>query len=162
MSKYSENVGYIDELHQSYLAEPSSVSEIWREFFKDYRPDGVPVEPQPTPAPTPAPATPAPATTRTVDPIEIEARKAAEAGDDATALGLWQKLARHGHAQALFQVGRAHYFGKGTRVESTFDVRCETSLCGSFEDRLAGQRDPPPFVLGGELRWLYPGRPNPD
>ena len=38
MSRFGQNVGYIDELYRQYLADPASVGEIWREFFKDYRP----------------------------------------------------------------------------------------------------------------------------
>ncbi|MCB0719292.1 MAG: multifunctional oxoglutarate decarboxylase/oxoglutarate dehydrogenase thiamine pyrophosphate-binding subunit/dihydrolipoyllysine-residue succinyltransferase subunit [Bacteroidetes bacterium] len=32
------NTGYIEELYTQYLSDPSSVSESWQDFFKDYRP----------------------------------------------------------------------------------------------------------------------------
>jgi 2-oxoglutarate dehydrogenase E1 component len=47
MRKYGHNVGYIDELYKSFLDDPSSVSEAWREFFKDYRPETTGVRPPP-------------------------------------------------------------------------------------------------------------------
>ena len=37
MARYGHNVGYIDELYAAYRADPSSVSEAWREFFEGYR-----------------------------------------------------------------------------------------------------------------------------
>ncbi len=39
MTRYGWNVAYVDELYQQYLADPDSVSEAWREFFADYRPE---------------------------------------------------------------------------------------------------------------------------
>ncbi len=39
MSTLGFNTGYIEELYRQYLADPESVSESWREFFADYRPD---------------------------------------------------------------------------------------------------------------------------
>ena len=41
MSSFGTNTGYVDDLYQLYLDDPSSVSEAWREFFEDYRPVGV-------------------------------------------------------------------------------------------------------------------------
>ncbi len=46
------NAWLVDEMYEQYLADPSSVSESWHEFFADYRPNGS--EPS-------APATAAPA-----------------------------------------------------------------------------------------------------
>ncbi|HXV75136.1 MAG TPA: multifunctional oxoglutarate decarboxylase/oxoglutarate dehydrogenase thiamine pyrophosphate-binding subunit/dihydrolipoyllysine-residue succinyltransferase subunit [Candidatus Polarisedimenticolaceae bacterium] len=40
MSRFGHNRGYIDELYRSFLDDPTSVSEAWREFFRDYRADG--------------------------------------------------------------------------------------------------------------------------
>ncbi len=33
------NTGYVEELYKQYLENPDSVSESWREFFADYRPN---------------------------------------------------------------------------------------------------------------------------
>ncbi|MFN7148728.1 MAG: 2-oxoglutarate dehydrogenase E1 subunit family protein, partial [Microthrixaceae bacterium] len=35
------NAWLVEEMHEQYTSDPSSVSESWREFFADYRP-GVP------------------------------------------------------------------------------------------------------------------------
>ena len=51
------NLGYVDELYATYLEDPNSVSEAWREFFADYRPAPERM-PQTPPAPGAAPATP--------------------------------------------------------------------------------------------------------
>jgi 2-oxoglutarate dehydrogenase E1 component len=53
--KLGQNRGYIEELYASYLADPASVSEAWRDYFADY-----PGERSERPAPTPvrAPAAP--------------------------------------------------------------------------------------------------------
>jgi len=62
------NAWLVDEMYEQYLADPSSVSESWQDFFQDYRPSttprssGVPTPaPAPAAAPAAAPATPAPA-----------------------------------------------------------------------------------------------------
>ncbi len=39
MSNLGFNSGYIEELYRQYLDNPESVSESWKEFFQDYRPD---------------------------------------------------------------------------------------------------------------------------
>ncbi len=43
------NAWLVDEMYHQYLDDPSSVSESWQEFFKDYRPSA-----EPGPAPQPA------------------------------------------------------------------------------------------------------------
>jgi 2-oxoglutarate dehydrogenase E1 component len=40
MSTFGSNLGYVDELYARYLEDPSSVGEVWREFFADYHPGG--------------------------------------------------------------------------------------------------------------------------
>ncbi|MGH9189782.1 MAG: multifunctional oxoglutarate decarboxylase/oxoglutarate dehydrogenase thiamine pyrophosphate-binding subunit/dihydrolipoyllysine-residue succinyltransferase subunit [Acidimicrobiales bacterium] len=37
---FGPNAGLVDEMHERFLADPSSVSESWRDFFEDYRPEG--------------------------------------------------------------------------------------------------------------------------
>ena len=49
------NAWLVDEMHEQYLADPSSVSESWRDFFADYRRDAAPLA---TSAPVAAPAPP--------------------------------------------------------------------------------------------------------
>ncbi len=57
------NTWLVDEMYEQYLADPSSVSESWQEFFEDYRPStgssAAPPEPPPAPAAPAAPAKPA-------------------------------------------------------------------------------------------------------
>ncbi|MFL6204689.1 MAG: multifunctional oxoglutarate decarboxylase/oxoglutarate dehydrogenase thiamine pyrophosphate-binding subunit/dihydrolipoyllysine-residue succinyltransferase subunit [Acidimicrobiales bacterium] len=59
------NAWLVDEMHEQYLADPTSVSESWQDFFADYRRDAAPQSVAPAPAPAapptaaPAPATPA-------------------------------------------------------------------------------------------------------
>ena len=62
------NAWLVDEMYEQYLADPSSVSEAWRDFFADYRRDidpdpdvtarpGAAPPPPPPPPPPPAPTT---------------------------------------------------------------------------------------------------------
>ncbi|HRR07438.1 MAG TPA: multifunctional oxoglutarate decarboxylase/oxoglutarate dehydrogenase thiamine pyrophosphate-binding subunit/dihydrolipoyllysine-residue succinyltransferase subunit [Rhodothermales bacterium] len=39
MDNLGYNTGYIEELYSQYLQNPQSVSGVWQEFFKDYRPE---------------------------------------------------------------------------------------------------------------------------
>jgi 2-oxoglutarate dehydrogenase E1 component len=82
-----QNEWLVDEMHQRYLADPTSVSESWQEFFDDYQRDGagsrpaVTTAPAPTEAPAPAPAptaTPATSTTATDAAPEPEPEPEAE------------------------------------------------------------------------------------
>src|SRR3546814_6805778 len=41
-SSLGPNAWLVDEMHEQYLADPSSVSESWRDFFADYRRDADP------------------------------------------------------------------------------------------------------------------------
>ncbi len=38
---FGANAGLVDEMYDRYRDDPSSVSASWRDFFDDYRPDGV-------------------------------------------------------------------------------------------------------------------------
>jgi 2-oxoglutarate dehydrogenase E1 component len=58
----------VDEMYDQYVADPTSVSESWREFFQDYKPAGAPAATAtaaapaaaaPAAPPAPAPAIPA-------------------------------------------------------------------------------------------------------
>ena len=93
---FGPNAWLVDDMYERFLADPTSVSDSWREFFADYRPAPVPapqaqvptaVQPAPpAPAgptamapqatapsvPTPAPA-PAPATTPVTEIPEEQA-----------------------------------------------------------------------------------------
>src|SRR5690349_11625031 len=72
------NAWLVDEMYDQYRADPSSVSESWREFFADYRKDdaatggngqaapvskAAPAPPEPVPAPVAPPPAAAPAAT---------------------------------------------------------------------------------------------------
>ena len=69
------NAWLVDEMHEQYLADPSSVSESWQDFFADYRRDAAPQTMAPAPASAPAaapapaaPVEPAPATATSDEP----------------------------------------------------------------------------------------------
>ena len=57
---FGPNAWLVDDMYDRFLADPSSVSESWREFFADYRPAPVPAPPPPPPS-QPRSAAPAPA-----------------------------------------------------------------------------------------------------
>jgi multifunctional 2-oxoglutarate metabolism enzyme len=57
---FGPNAGLVDEMYEQFLADPASVSESWRDFFVDYRPDRrrqgngqttAPAAPAPAPVP---------------------------------------------------------------------------------------------------------------
>ncbi|HUI03912.1 MAG TPA: 2-oxo acid dehydrogenase subunit E2, partial [Acidimicrobiales bacterium] len=54
---FGPNAWLVDDMYAQYRADPSSVSESWREFFADYAPAGMPDGAAPGPAP-PAPPLP--------------------------------------------------------------------------------------------------------
>jgi len=60
---FGPNAWLVDDMYDRFLADPASVSESWREFFADYRPEGAPAPtvavPEPATASTPStPSTP--------------------------------------------------------------------------------------------------------
>ncbi len=63
------NAWLVDEMYEQFLADPTSVSDSWQDFFEDYRSTGAPVARETAAAtdapavapPAPAPASPAPA-----------------------------------------------------------------------------------------------------
>ena len=70
------NAWLVDEMYEQYLADPSSVSEAWREFFADYRRD---IDPEVTPAataPVARPQAPAPAAAPTTNGAPTKAAAA--------------------------------------------------------------------------------------
>jgi 2-oxoglutarate dehydrogenase E1 component len=52
---FGPNVWLIEEMYREYLAHPEAVSDSWREFFSDYRPQTLQVLPPPPPAAPPTP-----------------------------------------------------------------------------------------------------------
>src|SRR6202035_5348117 len=56
---FGPNAWLVDDMYDRFLADPSSVSESWREFFADYRPAPVPA-PQTSTPPAPSAQAPAP------------------------------------------------------------------------------------------------------
>jgi 2-oxoglutarate decarboxylase len=66
-ASFGPNAWLVDEMYDRYRADPSSVTESWRDFFADYRTDGNGSAPAPAaeaaaaaPAPKPAPKPAAP------------------------------------------------------------------------------------------------------
>jgi len=64
-SPIGPNAWLVDEMYEQFLADPSAVSESWRDFFADYRTEapattngGPAAAPPPPPAAAPAPAPP--------------------------------------------------------------------------------------------------------
>jgi len=55
-ASFGPNAWLVDEMYDQYRADPSSVTESWRDFFDDYRRESE----APAPAPAPAPAVQAP------------------------------------------------------------------------------------------------------
>ena len=67
---FGPNTWLVEDMYDSYRADPTSVSESWREFFADYRPA---VTPAPsTPAAAPAPAATATATATTTPATQVD------------------------------------------------------------------------------------------
>ena len=57
-ASFGPNAWLVDEMYEQYRADPSSVTESWRDFFADYRTDVAPPPPaqaEPAPAPKRAP-----------------------------------------------------------------------------------------------------------
>jgi len=70
-ASFGPNAWLVDEMYDQYRADPSSVTESWRDFFADYRrePD-TPAEPEEaTVRPAPPPARPAPKSAAPVDDV---------------------------------------------------------------------------------------------
>ena len=42
-ASFGPNAWLVDEMYEQYRADPSSVTESWRDFFADYRTDVAPV-----------------------------------------------------------------------------------------------------------------------
>jgi 2-oxoglutarate dehydrogenase E1 component len=63
---FGPNAWLVEDMYDRFRADPTSVSDSWREFFADYRPAGAPAPTPAGPAPTPtaptADAAPAPVT----------------------------------------------------------------------------------------------------
>jgi 2-oxoglutarate dehydrogenase E1 component len=77
------NAWLVDEMYEQYLANPSSVSEAWRDFFADYRRE---TDPQPTtPGPAPAVATNGAAAGNGAAPVAAASRPAPAPATTASA-----------------------------------------------------------------------------
>jgi len=68
------NAWLVDEMHEQYLADPSSVSESWQDFFADYRRDAAA-----SPAPVAAVTTPSPAGAPAPGPASVPVAAQGEA-----------------------------------------------------------------------------------
>jgi multifunctional 2-oxoglutarate metabolism enzyme len=95
ITSFGPNDWLVDEMYEQYLADPSSVSESWREFFADYKrggakgdaPASAPPPPAATaPAATAPPATPQPVPAKPAAAPEPAPAAAASAGPAAEVL----------------------------------------------------------------------------
>src|SRR5688500_11668290 len=82
VTSFGPNQWLVEEMYQQFRENPESVSESWREFSTDYRPEDAPptngaaraatpapaAAPTPTPAAAAAPAAPAPAAAKPAAP----------------------------------------------------------------------------------------------
>jgi 2-oxoglutarate decarboxylase len=75
---FGANSWLVEEMYEQFRADPDSVSDTWREFFDDYKPQSPQVAPVAPPvaasvAPSPAVVAPAPAAAApaTAEPIEV-------------------------------------------------------------------------------------------
>jgi 2-oxoglutarate decarboxylase len=55
---FGPNAWLVEDMYDRFRADPTSVSDSWREFFADYRPAGAPAPPPAPAAVPPAPAAP--------------------------------------------------------------------------------------------------------
>ena len=74
MTTFGPNDWLVDEMYEQYQRDPESVSESWREYFSDYRPDGgngvvAPAAVSVASMPKELPSTDTPATEPTGKPI---------------------------------------------------------------------------------------------
>src|SRR5450631_2403377 len=53
---FGPNAWLVEDMYDRFRADPTSVSDSWREFFADYRPPGAPSVPAPTAAPSAGPS----------------------------------------------------------------------------------------------------------
>ena len=82
------NTWLVDEMYEQYLANPTSVSATWQEFFADYRPPGAapsPVVSHDTTDTAPSPAAPSPAAPSPTAPSPAAPAPASPAGAAAAA-----------------------------------------------------------------------------
>ncbi len=52
---FGPNAWLVDDLYEQFIADPSSVSASWREFFADYQPSALPVSPSKSASPSATP-----------------------------------------------------------------------------------------------------------
>jgi 2-oxoglutarate decarboxylase len=77
------NAWLVDEMYEQYLADPSSVSESWQDFFADYRPGAARTVADTAAVSAPAPAAAAPATAAPAAPVVPAPAPAAPAATPA-------------------------------------------------------------------------------
>ena len=93
---FGPNAWLVDEMHDQYLEDPSSVSESWQDFFADYRKDGgrrgdgAPAAAAPSTTAPPAPEQAAPAAPPPAPgPQQAQASAAPAAGSSS---GSWASI----------------------------------------------------------------------
>ncbi|MGK2947121.1 MAG: multifunctional oxoglutarate decarboxylase/oxoglutarate dehydrogenase thiamine pyrophosphate-binding subunit/dihydrolipoyllysine-residue succinyltransferase subunit [Acidimicrobiales bacterium] len=80
-SALGPNAWLVDEMHEQYLADPSSVSESWQDFFADYKRDAEP-QARAAAAPPAAKAEQAPAPAKPAKPAKAEKKKEKEKDEE--------------------------------------------------------------------------------
>ncbi|HSP03295.1 MAG TPA: multifunctional oxoglutarate decarboxylase/oxoglutarate dehydrogenase thiamine pyrophosphate-binding subunit/dihydrolipoyllysine-residue succinyltransferase subunit, partial [Acidimicrobiales bacterium] len=84
------NAWMVDEMYEQYLADPSSVSESWQDFFADYRSDvdaGSVSAPAANGADAPVAATPSTSPAPKADPPKKAEASEGEAGEPIRGVG---------------------------------------------------------------------------
>ena len=66
---FGPNAWLVEEMYEQFRSDPASVSESWREFFADYRPQSVVTDPSPGPGPATAAASASVAITAPAAPL---------------------------------------------------------------------------------------------
>ncbi len=82
---FGPNAWLVDDMYEQYRADPSSVSESWREFFADYVPPGLSSNGQRAAAGTAPDSSPTPVTTQAPAPPAAQAPAAGPASATPTA-----------------------------------------------------------------------------
>jgi multifunctional 2-oxoglutarate metabolism enzyme len=128
------NAWLVDEMYEQYLADPTSVSESWRDFFADYKRDvdhapATAATRAPTRAPTPAPA---PASNGAVAPAPPPPARAAAAPAPAPAKPAAQPAQPAQPAQAA-QPGEP-LRGAAARIVTNMEASLKVPTATSFRD----------------------------
>jgi len=87
---FGPNAWLVDDMYDKFLADPTSVSESWQEFFADYRRSPVPAPPSQSgePVPTPLPSATKPDVSRTAGAAPLRGAAARIVANMEASLGV--------------------------------------------------------------------------